>query len=237
MTGGQKTLGSSNGKTTLSKGANSGSNPDLGTIDKMNISRLMSYIKKHVMTMANNFLFNINTDRSQITNLMMSFLCDLQSRRALQNFSVVCDDSNNTPADIDNGMLNMNIYVQPNKAANFVSLNVIVFGGDILPVLVNLEAFRFKFSDSDPHSDMDAMVVGIVGINDGFVCDPSIPGVDAYFVMSCGRHYYVLYNMINQYVVYIDDEAISEIDAPHNLSCKYKGIFDCAINEYIREAC
>ena len=58
-------------------------------------------------------------------NNVAPFLRDVQSRRGLIDYLVVCDTSNNTPEVVDRNEFVADIYIKPNKSINFVTLNFI----------------------------------------------------------------------------------------------------------------
>ena len=76
---------------------------------------------------AKTFLFEFNDEftRSQFKNLVEPFLRDVQGRRGITAFKVVCDDSNNTSQVIDSNQFIGDIYVKPAKSINFIQLNFV----------------------------------------------------------------------------------------------------------------
>ena len=71
------------------------------------------------------FEFNDNFTRAQFKNLVEPFLRDVQGRRGVTDFRVVCDDTNNTGEIIDRNEFVADIYVKPNRSINFITLNFI----------------------------------------------------------------------------------------------------------------
>jgi hypothetical protein len=71
------------------------------------------------------FEFNDEVTRSQFRALVDPFLRDIQGRRGIYAYKVVCDASNNTPQTIDTNGFNGDIYVQPARSINFIRLNFI----------------------------------------------------------------------------------------------------------------
>ena len=69
--------------------------------------------------------FNDNFTRAQFKNLVEPFLRDVQGRRGVTDFRVVCDDTNNTGEIIDRNEFVADIYVKPNRSINFITLNFI----------------------------------------------------------------------------------------------------------------
>ena len=71
------------------------------------------------------FEYNDEFTRAQFRNLVEPFLRDVQGRRGITDFRVVCDDSNNTPDVIDSNRFVGDIYVKPAKSINFIQLNFV----------------------------------------------------------------------------------------------------------------
>lgn len=95
--------------------------------DRINVRRLFIVLEKTVATAANQMLFEYNDEftRAQFRNLVEPFLRDVQGRRGITDFRVVCDDSNNTPDVIDSNRFVGDIYVKPAKSINFIQLNFV----------------------------------------------------------------------------------------------------------------
>jgi len=67
---------------------------------------------------------NDSLTRTQISGVVESLMLDLVAKRGLRDYSVVCDDSNNTPARIDANELWIDIAVEPVKAVEFIYIPV-----------------------------------------------------------------------------------------------------------------
>jgi len=95
--------------------------------DRINVRRLFITLEKAVSTAAKFQLFEFNDEftRAQFRNLVEPFLRDVQGRRGITDFSVVCDDSNNTGDVIDRNEFRADIYVKPARSINFIQLNFI----------------------------------------------------------------------------------------------------------------
>ena len=91
-------------------------------MDRINVSRLIVYLRYHLDLIAKPFLFEPNDriTRDQVTDTFNRFLEDLTSKRALFDFLVVCDETNNTGARIDRNELYIDIAIQPVKAIEFI---------------------------------------------------------------------------------------------------------------------
>lgn len=95
--------------------------------DRINVRRLFIILEKAIATAAKFQLFEFNDDftRSQFVNLVTPFLRDVQSRRGLIDFKVVCDESNNPGSVIDRNEFVADIYIKPTRSINFIQLNFI----------------------------------------------------------------------------------------------------------------
>ena len=95
--------------------------------DRINVRRLFIVLEKAIATAAKYQLFEFNDSftRAQFKNLVEPFLRDVQGRRGVTDFRVVCDDTNNTGEIIDRNEFVADIYIKPNRSINFITLNFI----------------------------------------------------------------------------------------------------------------
>ena len=95
--------------------------------DRVNVRRLFIVLEKAIATAAKFQLFEFNDEftRAQFRNLVEPFLRDVQGRRGLTDFSVICDDTNNTGDVIDRNEFRADIYIKPARSINFIQLNFI----------------------------------------------------------------------------------------------------------------
>lgn len=95
--------------------------------DRINVRRLFITLEKTIATAANQMLFEFNDEftRAQFLNLIEPFLRDIQGRRGITDFRVVCDETNNTPEVIDTNRFVGDIYIKPAKSINFIQLNFV----------------------------------------------------------------------------------------------------------------
>jgi hypothetical protein len=91
-------------------------------LDRINVVRLVAYLRRQLSTLAKPFLFEPNDTqtRRELKSATENLLIELVGQRALYDFIVVCDTSNNTPARIDRSELYMDIAVEPVKAVEFI---------------------------------------------------------------------------------------------------------------------
>lgn len=95
--------------------------------DRINVRRLFIVLEKAIATAAKSTLFEFNDDftRGQFRNLVEPFLRDVQGRRGIYDFRVVCDETNNTGEVIDRNEFVGDIYIKPAKSINFIQLNFV----------------------------------------------------------------------------------------------------------------
>lgn len=105
-------------KTALSKPS---------AFDRINVRRLFIVLEKAIATAAKFSLFELNDEftRAQFISLVEPFLRDVQGRRGIYDFRVVCDDTNNTGEVIDRNEFVGDIFVKPAKSINFIQLNFV----------------------------------------------------------------------------------------------------------------
>jgi phage tail sheath protein FI len=97
-------------------------------LDRVNVRMLSIYIKKNLTQLLRNFIFEPN-DRilwRQVQATVEPFLGDIQSRRGLNGYKVVVDETNNTPERVDRNELWVTVFIRPTRAVEFIALNVVV---------------------------------------------------------------------------------------------------------------
>lgn len=95
--------------------------------DRINVRRLFIVLEKAIARAARSSLFEFNDEftRAQFVSLVEPFLRDVQGRRGIYDFRVVCDESNNTPQVIDANQFVGDIYIKPARSVNFIQLNFV----------------------------------------------------------------------------------------------------------------
>ena len=95
--------------------------------DRINVRRLFIVLEKAIATASKFTLFEFNDEftRASFRNLVEPFLRDVQGRRGIFDFRVVCDDTNNTPEVIDRNEFRGDIYIKPARSINFIQLNFV----------------------------------------------------------------------------------------------------------------
>jgi hypothetical protein len=97
-------------------------------LDRINVRRLMIFLKKEISDLAKLFLFEQNNDstRGALRLQINGVLTAVQSRFGLSEFQVILDSRNNSADDIDNNRLNVSIFVKPTRAIEFIAIDFII---------------------------------------------------------------------------------------------------------------
>jgi len=95
--------------------------------DRINVRRLFIVLEKAIAIAAQGQLFEFNDEftRAQFVNIVEPFLRDVQGRRGITDFRVVCDETNNTPEVIDRSEFVGDIFIKPARSINFIQLNFV----------------------------------------------------------------------------------------------------------------
>jgi hypothetical protein len=101
--------------------------PTTSAFDRINVRRLFIVLEKAIGVAAKSTLFEFNDDftRAQFKNLVEPFLRDVQGRRGIYDFRVVCDETNNTSNVIDSNQFVGDIYIKPARSINYIQLNFV----------------------------------------------------------------------------------------------------------------
>ena len=105
-------------KTGLAKGS---------AFDRINVRRLFIYLENAISAAARDQLFEFNDEitRTNFVNVVEPFLRDVQAKRGIQDYVVICDETNNTGAVIDNNEFVADIYIKPARSINFIGLTFV----------------------------------------------------------------------------------------------------------------
>ena len=95
--------------------------------DRINVRRLFIYLEDAISAAAKDQLFEFNDEitRTNFVNIIEPFLRDVQSKRGIYDYVVICDETNNTAAVIDNNEFIADIYIKPARSINFIGLTFI----------------------------------------------------------------------------------------------------------------
>lgn len=98
-------------------------------LDRINVARLIAYIRRQLTIAARPFVFEPNDalTRQEISGVVETLMVDLVAKRGIYDYLVVCDESNNTPARIDRNELWVDVAIEPVKAVEFIYIPVRVF--------------------------------------------------------------------------------------------------------------
>jgi phage tail sheath protein FI len=96
--------------------------PNSDALNRVNVARLVAYLRRQLARLAKPFLFEPNDSqtRNEIKASIENLLLELVGQRALYDFVVVCDTTNNTPTRIDLNELWVDIAIEPVKAVEFI---------------------------------------------------------------------------------------------------------------------
>jgi hypothetical protein len=95
--------------------------------DRINVRRLFIYLETAISTAAKDQLFEFNDEitRTNFVNIVEPFLRDVQAKRGIFDYVVVCDETNNTAAVIDSNEFVADIYIKPARSINFIGLTFV----------------------------------------------------------------------------------------------------------------
>ena len=105
-------------KTGLSKAS---------AFDRINVRRLFIFLEDAISAAAKDQLFEFNDEitRTSFVNIIEPFLRDVQSKRGISDYVVICDETNNTASVIDNNEFVAEIYIKPARSINFIGLTFV----------------------------------------------------------------------------------------------------------------
>ncbi len=109
-------------------------NPTASSLDRINVARLVNYIRTILAKVGNGFLFEPNDKitRDQIKNIISGAINDLVSKRGIYDYLVVCDESNNTTTRIARNELYVDIAIEPMKDVEFIYIPIRLYNpGDV----------------------------------------------------------------------------------------------------------
>ena len=95
--------------------------------DRINVRRLFLVLERAIGRAAQQVLFEFNDEftRAEFVNIVEPVLREVQGRRGITDFRVVCDESNNTPAIVDRNEFIANVFIKPARSINYVTLNFV----------------------------------------------------------------------------------------------------------------
>jgi phage tail sheath protein FI len=95
--------------------------------DRINVRRLFLTVERAISIAARNVMFEFNDEftRAEFQNIVEPFLREIQGRRGITDFRVVCDATNNTAAVVDRNEFIANVFIKPARSINYVTLNFV----------------------------------------------------------------------------------------------------------------
>jgi phage tail sheath protein FI len=100
------------------------------SLDRINVRRLLIFLRRQVRAVANSLLFEPNTQATldRFNSLVNPILQRIQAGGGVDRYRVLIDTSTTTQADIENNTIRGKIYVQPTKTAEFITIDFVVNG-------------------------------------------------------------------------------------------------------------
>ncbi|WJE87881.1 tail sheath [Phage C48C1] len=95
--------------------------------DRINVRRLFLVLERAISAAAENVMFELNDEftRAEFANVVEPFLREVQGRRGITDFRLVCDETNNTPEVIDRNEFVASCFIKPARSINYVTLNFV----------------------------------------------------------------------------------------------------------------
>jgi len=95
--------------------------------DRINVRRLFLALERAITVAGKNVMFEFNDEftRAEFVNIVEPLLREIQGRRGLTDFKVVCDESNNTSEVVDRNEFVASIFIKPSRSINYVTLNFV----------------------------------------------------------------------------------------------------------------
>jgi len=95
--------------------------------DRINVRRLFLTVEQALQRSAQAQLFELNDEltRANFRNIVDPYLRDVQAKRGIIDFAVICDTTNNTPDVIDNNEFRADIFIKPAKSINYITLTFV----------------------------------------------------------------------------------------------------------------
>ena len=95
--------------------------------DRINVRRLFIFLEDAISAAARDQLFEFNDEitRTNFVNIVEPFLRDVQAKRGIQDYVVICDETNNTAAIIDNNEFVAEVFIKPARSINFIGLTFV----------------------------------------------------------------------------------------------------------------
>ena len=101
--------------------------------DRINVRRLFILVEQALESASNSQLFELNNSatRAAFLNIVGPLLSNIQAQRGIENYRVICNETNNTPDVVDNNEFRADIFIQPARSINYVTLTFIATRGGV----------------------------------------------------------------------------------------------------------
>jgi hypothetical protein len=98
------------------------------SLDRLNVRLLLIVIKPAIAEALESFLFEINdpSTRALVTFMIKSYMESVKSNKGVYDFKVICDDSNNSGDDIDNHIMNVDLFIKPTQSTEYIPFTTII---------------------------------------------------------------------------------------------------------------
>jgi hypothetical protein len=108
------------------------SSPDASALDRVNVTRLIAYIRRQLRKSTLSYVFEPNDQltRDNLKATVDAFLSDIVVKRGLYDFATISDESNNTPDRIDRNEMYIDVALKPVKAAEFIYIPIRIVSTD-----------------------------------------------------------------------------------------------------------
>ena len=95
--------------------------------DRINVRRLFIFLEDAISSAAKDVMFEFNDSltRNSFVNAVEPFLRDIQAKRGIQDFRLICDETNNTAAIIDANEFIADIFIKPSRSINYIGLTFV----------------------------------------------------------------------------------------------------------------
>ena len=95
------------------------------TVNRVNTSLAVIDLQKAVYKILESHLGNLNDDqtRKSITDAVSSYASLVRAKRVIRDFQVICDESNNTPENVDKNILLLDVFIQPSGESEYIEMN------------------------------------------------------------------------------------------------------------------
>lgn len=102
-------------------------------LDRMNVRLLLVVIEPAIKELLEDYLFELNdrATRSEVEQKIASYMTNIQARRGVTDFQVVCDETNNLPQDIDNNKLIVDLFIKPTRSIEYIPFRVVIVASGV----------------------------------------------------------------------------------------------------------